>query len=973
VNITTSPDINVLDFDVLFDISVATPTITLTNASSGPDLASCTWWYTIMAPNGNFIHKGSEGTPDISGTWTTEVMPDTWPQPYGQIQWSGNDYIVILYVKDGVGNIYSQKHQGAVCRPNGSTPKSIGNFGESNATATVKCNDAQLYAQDTTDYTYQGLSGTGISQTWTLVYPPAADGSIPAPVTVTNQTSVLFDLGYSSPGYNLVLNTVREYELGDNVTVKIQYKFRYSFAVQCNIDLCPLVCEVEKYIREVNDATCGAYQDPAALQKLATINALMTKLLIAKQQPLCGIDMAPIIEEIQNIGGFSCDCITAGGGILPGGDPTGDIVITIEPCGDIKANVNQTGNNFQLVIKDYTYILELDDAAVDAGFSWEEEVDDDNCTKTWTLKYSGSIGGGCPSVITPIYVHLTSDPPDGCPTPVWPQDVYNVADDTVIGTANDITELVGILNADTDPMTGWRGLYGVAIAIDPCHVWFPCYNNEDVPIPPVHVESADGPTPCIDTDKTFETQLQDYNVPGSVIPSINYPGNFYVQYASPGTIYSLGVILNYADLISALNAQPDKPANISFSASSGANPNTIKKTITDVTCMQVDTVTIFQEVSGTVSIGSNSDYLNAVSSAYGIEGVDTLTDTGLGRVCGVLFGNDIIPWHMIRRGNFVYTVGTNNGVMYKIDMSNPVFPVLVSQVALIGGSSGAFSGVPAFPAAVPSHWDVYMVTDYSNDSQFTYILESTSGNIWKYDMNADAVVATFQSNDLIGMCPRAMVNGNLYFSFDGNRISQTGQTALNSYWNTGALVYLKAYSGFNASQITAYNISVSTANVWAMSFDAGSSTMWVTTETGNLIEVTIAPGTTGPTGTPVENPGIWNQPAGVFTNLCNTVIYNGIIYASSYGKGTYYIDLSDIVGGSTAFDALTTPSLNHFTFTPVSGKNYGILCYKAASGASVAKYQYDGSLITEITISGGNVYNIVPFDNTLATTPNGYC
>lgn len=310
-----SADISFLDFSVLYDISTATPSITLTNASTGPNLAACTWWYEIITPSGTYIHQGAQLSPDMTGVWTTVVVPDTWPQPFNQIEWSGSDYIATLYVADSLETVFSVTHQGGICRPNGNTTKTIGNFGVGTVKVDVKCDKAQMLAIDTTNYVYKSGYGESVSSKMTLQYPLDENGNLVTPVTLDNTSSGLFSLYANGKGYILYSDGVRDYDLGDNVTVRIKYKAQHEFSVYCNIDLCPLICEVDKMNEEWSN-NCGQSQDASLYQKVTKINSLMIKALIAKQQPLCGFDLASIVDEIMEVGGFTCStCVVGSAGI----------------------------------------------------------------------------------------------------------------------------------------------------------------------------------------------------------------------------------------------------------------------------------------------------------------------------------------------------------------------------------------------------------------------------------------------------------------------------------------------------------------------------------------------------------------------------------------------------------------------------------------------------------------------------------
>jgi len=360
--ITTSPDITSLNFGILYDISAGTPSITLTNLSVGNPsgstrLNNCTWWYKIYSPNGVAIHEGSESTPDVdNNTWSTLTIPaGSWPTPfgippYGQVEFScAVPYVATLFVKDGVGNIYSTAPKSTLlCRPNGNTDKTKGNFGAAEVGMQTQCAQAKIYSSDTTNYTYQGIIGSSQASTWTLAYPMDADGNLPDPVVVLNKPTVIFPVGYSSEGYQLYLNTFCTYNTGDNGAVKIQYKFKEVFSVFCNVDLCAIQCEIDKLYAQLSPK-CGTVTNPELQDRLFRIGVLMDKCLTGIAQPLCGIDVPATIQEIKRIGCFDCDCMCGtGGGINPVGNTTGIITFDTETVGDITAVITNVGDNYLL-------------------------------------------------------------------------------------------------------------------------------------------------------------------------------------------------------------------------------------------------------------------------------------------------------------------------------------------------------------------------------------------------------------------------------------------------------------------------------------------------------------------------------------------------------------------------------------------------------------------------------------------------
>lgn len=359
--ITTSPDITLLDFAILYDIAVGTPSITLTNQSVGnpsgdTNLDNCTWWYTITTPSGVYIHQGTQASPDVTDDdWDTLTIPSgSWPTPfgtppYGQVEFScGVPYIATLYVMDSDDNIFSTSKSVTICRPNGNTEATKGSFGTANVAVTVKCASAAIYTLDTTNYTYQNIIGVFNQNRWTLAYPMDDQGNIPAPVNVGNQGRVIFNVGYSAEGYQLYLNTTATYDMGDDQTIKVQYKFKSVFAVWCNVSLCAIQCQIDGLMK-LSDPTCGKVTDPAVLAKLQQVGFLATQALIGIEQPLCGIDVPAIIEKAKAVGGIPCDCGTTGG-INPIASTDGLINIALVLTG-LTGDVTNVGNNYTITLE----------------------------------------------------------------------------------------------------------------------------------------------------------------------------------------------------------------------------------------------------------------------------------------------------------------------------------------------------------------------------------------------------------------------------------------------------------------------------------------------------------------------------------------------------------------------------------------------------------------------------------------------
>lgn len=394
MNITGSNDISTLSVKVTFDVSSTNPQVLLENLSTGPDLAACTWWFTVFSPSNTPIHEGEESSPDITGTWLNFTISDQWPRPFGQIEWSGNSYQFTAYVKDGDGNIYSSPVQNAyICRPPGNTKASKTLYGLATCYVQVNCQDANVYFEDTTNHTYKGLDGTIGSSVLRVVYPIDATGTIPDPFVINYFSNALVPITYSSDNYQFLSSSIYDYEFTDEVVVRIKYQSfnpkngspAITFAVMCNIDLCPLVCEIDKLRASIESGSCGDVA--AAENKLIRINPLLWLVMMGIQQPLCGVDVPALIEQIKTIGGFDCNCCTPATGVIPDHSSIIDgynfSIVTV--CGDISGTVEKTGNNIQFLLQDKKYVFEICQESPGVSTAFTIGAVENDCTKTYCL------------------------------------------------------------------------------------------------------------------------------------------------------------------------------------------------------------------------------------------------------------------------------------------------------------------------------------------------------------------------------------------------------------------------------------------------------------------------------------------------------------------------------------------------------------------------------------------------------------
>lgn len=388
MTISGSPDITSLDIKAVFDISGVNPQILLYNQSAGPGLANLSYWFVVNSPSNSPIHDGEEADPDVSGVWSSFQISDPWPAPFNSIEWSGAPYTITTYVKDSVGNIYQLGQSATICRPSGNGPTSKTKFGLASVNLQVKCQEARIWFEDTTNTSYKGITGVQVSSTLKMTYPFDDTGSIPDPFQISHFSTALVPISYSADGYQYIVQSIYDYDLTNNVFVRVKYLGKGSFAVLCNIDLGPLACEIARLVNDIETGNCKDVNE--AHKKLNLINPKFALVAMGIMQPLTGIDVYKLINEIESIGGFDCNCCNVATGIIPNTSSSVDgFTFQIVPVGgDVNGSVVVTGSNIQFLLYDTSYVFKMGGSPSDfTAFSISPSTD--GYVKTYTLNVDG--------------------------------------------------------------------------------------------------------------------------------------------------------------------------------------------------------------------------------------------------------------------------------------------------------------------------------------------------------------------------------------------------------------------------------------------------------------------------------------------------------------------------------------------------------------------------------------------------------
>lgn len=385
--ITNSPDITNLSVKAIFDISGVTPKIELENQSQGNNLAGVSYAWVIKSPTQSIIHEGSLSSPDVTGVWSEQLLTYAWPRPFNQIEFSGADYSFQVLAKDSNGTEYANEVQTvSICPPNGNIPgKSKNTYGVGSLVVNVKCDQGRIFFQDVTNTSYQGVTGTLGSSVLRVNFPMDNTGVVPDPFQINYFSTALVPVTYSGKGYQFLYTSIYQYDFGNNTAVRIKYSMNDTFGVWCNIDLMPLVCEYQKLINSIENGTCSDVAQ--ANNKLMLINPKFSMVMMGIFQPLTGIDVPALIEEIQSIGGFDCDCCNAATGIVPTTSSAIDgYTFSVVPTGgDIDGSVVVNGVNVQIMLNDLSYVFKICEGSPSTTTAFEVIPSLAGSTKTYCL------------------------------------------------------------------------------------------------------------------------------------------------------------------------------------------------------------------------------------------------------------------------------------------------------------------------------------------------------------------------------------------------------------------------------------------------------------------------------------------------------------------------------------------------------------------------------------------------------------
>jgi hypothetical protein len=191
-----------------------------------------------------------------------------------------------------------------ICKPvdfiNGNVP---GNMVE-----VVDCTAPKVGVNDQTAYTYLNKSAITINKNGMFYFPL---GTID-PIPFTYTPFIVYGSGNVYTGtYTVRAKVLALYDLGSQIFVQVAYVTNFTFTVNCNSNLCTLLCCMEE-MQSIVQTQCNT---PAAINAQKKLDQATIPFMMAMTQEKCGKDSSVLVTEVMDI--LGCDCNCAGDTVEP--------------------------------------------------------------------------------------------------------------------------------------------------------------------------------------------------------------------------------------------------------------------------------------------------------------------------------------------------------------------------------------------------------------------------------------------------------------------------------------------------------------------------------------------------------------------------------------------------------------------------------------------------------------------------------
>jgi hypothetical protein len=252
--------------------------------------------FSVIDPSGIPISVVDFPNVDLSpddigdGVTTYNVQLSNSPSQYG---W----YIIKGVLREADGHEYSVEVSKEICIPKdikkGIVPGKFEHL--------TDCTVPKLTILESTNLAYKGKEPETVYKDGKLYYPAGTLN----PVSFTYTPFNIIGSGKVYTGdYTIRNKTTALYNLGDNVYVQITYGSTHKFTVNCNTNICDILCCIQK-LQDVVTRDSTSLQGRDAKQK---IDSVSMPLIIALSMEKCGKNAGDVIEEIAKTLNCSCNC-----------------------------------------------------------------------------------------------------------------------------------------------------------------------------------------------------------------------------------------------------------------------------------------------------------------------------------------------------------------------------------------------------------------------------------------------------------------------------------------------------------------------------------------------------------------------------------------------------------------------------------------------------------------------------------------
>lgn len=277
-------------------------------------------------------------------------------------------YIVTIKITDANGAIYTVEKQVSICAPD--VLNKTRNYGSLSAQVNGVCKDGKVYIIADNVPVYKGTISDTQVNAFTLEYPTSSGISLLNTV-IGNFSTYLFEGVYKFTG-----TICANYNFGDNVSAKVNYKLKKEKNIRCLLDETCIYARLAQLDAQTkSDCTNAEKQETQdiivnALRLLKTIEVSAT----------AGFDAGEYIDELETLLGCTCTCNCADGTPIINRTPAKDLSIT--GCNVEKTTVGLTDT---YVINNFSYVVAVTD---NGGALTVSAPILNNCAYTQTFTFS---------------------------------------------------------------------------------------------------------------------------------------------------------------------------------------------------------------------------------------------------------------------------------------------------------------------------------------------------------------------------------------------------------------------------------------------------------------------------------------------------------------------------------------------------------------------------------------------------------